>query len=125
LKGSEKTRVEEESQVKVKERERKKEKKEEKKEVREKKMAEEQVPIPKFSGSEDEFNVWLFWAEAYAEQFGFASAMGDAAEADLPEKEGPGTTNQEQAAAEHNWKAVSFNHVHHAKFFDGEPDGSK
>jgi hypothetical protein len=72
-------------------------------------MAEERVPVLKFSSSKDEFNVWLFRAEAYAERFGFASAMGNIAEADLPEKEGPGTTNQEQAAVERNWKAVSFN----------------
>jgi hypothetical protein len=71
-------------------------------------MAEEQVPIPKFNGSEDEFNIWLFCAEAYAEQFGFATAMGSTAEADLPDDEGPGTTNQEKAAVEQNWKVVSF-----------------
>jgi hypothetical protein len=71
-------------------------------------MAEEQVSIPKLNGSEDEFKIWLFHAETYVERFGFASAMGSPAEVDLPKDEGPGTTNQEKAAVECNWKAVSF-----------------
>jgi hypothetical protein len=71
-------------------------------------MAEERVPVPKFNGSEDEFSFWLFCAEVYAKWFGFASAMGSAAEADLPANEGPGTTNQEKTAVECNWKVVSF-----------------
>jgi hypothetical protein len=38
-------------------------------------MAVEQVSVPKFNGSEDEFNIWLFRAEAYVERFGFASVL--------------------------------------------------
>jgi hypothetical protein len=74
-------RVEEESKVKVKERERQREEKKERKRSKRKKlkkstMAEEQVPVPKFNGSEDEFNIWLFCAEAYAEQFGLPQQWG-------------------------------------------------
>jgi hypothetical protein len=50
----------------------------------------------------------LFKGEVYAERFGFGEVLSDVVENDLPAAEGPGATDEESAAVEHNRKAVSF-----------------
>jgi Mg2+ and Co2+ transporter CorA len=74
----------------------------------EKKMAEEHVTELKFSGNKDEFQMWLFKAEVYAEKFGFGEALSETAKADLADAEAPGVNAQERDTVECNRKAVSF-----------------
>jgi hypothetical protein len=72
------------------------------------KMAEKRVTAPCFSGDEDEYSVWYLQAQGYAARFGFLSAMGDRAEANLPAAEGPGVGADQQAAVKQNMKAAAF-----------------
>ena len=47
-------------------------------------MAESSVKIPKFSGKREEYSGWMIQFEAFAEAKGFASAIGEKPETDLP-----------------------------------------
>jgi gag-polypeptide of LTR copia-type len=71
-------------------------------------MAQDRVPLPQFSGDDDEYCLWMIRADAYAVRYGFQATLTDAAEADLPAAQGPGAGADEIAAVERNAKAVSF-----------------
>jgi hypothetical protein len=71
-------------------------------------MADKQVLTPKFSGHEDDFCIWLVWAEAYAKWFDFVEAMQPVVEVDLPANEGPGVNQAQQNAVARNKKAVTY-----------------
>jgi hypothetical protein len=47
-------------------------------------MAEERVSVPKFSGDEDDFCIWIARAEIYARRFAFGAAMQNCVEVNLP-----------------------------------------
>jgi hypothetical protein len=89
--------------------EREKRKKNLKKEQRKsEKMAEEQAPIPRFSGDEDDFCALFLQAKAYALSFGYTDLMDVAAKADLPAVQGPGVGAAQQGAVGRNMKAAAF-----------------
>jgi hypothetical protein len=71
-------------------------------------MAKERVSVPKFSGNEDDFCIWIARAEIYARRFAFGAAMQTRAEVNLPAREGPGNTADEIVVVEQNDKPVAF-----------------
>jgi hypothetical protein len=66
------------------------------------------MEVPRFSGDEDEFDIWWVRAKTYAARYGFQATMIGTAEGNLPANAGPGANQGEIDAVERNNKAMYF-----------------